>query len=221
MNFLLTKKESILHVLDFFHKLEKATGATINLEKNKVLPINTDQTNYIQEHITNITKLEQHQYIKILGISFSEGLKETILVNWQIILTKMENHIKKLSVRQLSLYGKALLINTLILAKTTFLSNVLPIPGTITEKVHKNIFHYLWQNNVPEQIARKTLFLAKNKRDLNLKEPEAHNLPMQIKYLLSLKQKEKQPPWMHIATYWLGRHIITIKIFNISKVIVV
>ena len=111
-----------------------------------------------------------------------------------------------MSARQLSLYGKALLINTLILAKTTFLSNVLPIPETIIEKVHKNIFHYLWQNNVPEPIARKTLFLAKKKRDLNLKEPEAHNLPMQIKYLLSLKQKEKQPPWMHIATYWLGRH---------------
>ena len=93
-NFLLTKQESIAHVLDFFHKLEKATGATINLEKTKVLPINTDQTNYIQEHITNINKLEQHQYIKILGISFSEELKETILANWQIILTKMENHIK-------------------------------------------------------------------------------------------------------------------------------
>lgn len=85
------------------------------------------------------------------------------MANWQIVLTKMENHIKKLSARQLSLYGKALLINTLILAKTTFLSNVLPIPETITEKVHKNIFHYLWQNNVPEPIARKTLFLAKNK----------------------------------------------------------
>ena len=91
----------------------------------------------------------------MLGISFSEDLKETITVNWQKTLTKMKN--KKLSSRQLSLYGKAILINTLILAKTTFLSNVFPIPEKIINKIHKNIFGYLWQNKTSEPIARKTI----------------------------------------------------------------
>ena len=65
--------------------------------------------------------------------------------------------------RQLSLYGKAILINTLILAKTTFLSNVFPIPETIIKKIHKNVFHYLWQNNTPEPIARRHYFFQKIK----------------------------------------------------------
>ena len=82
----------------------------------------------------------------MLGISFSEDLKETITVNWQKTLTKMKNHMQKISSRQLSLYGKAILINTLILAKTTFLSNVFPIPEKIINKIHKNIFGYRWQN---------------------------------------------------------------------------
>ena len=55
----------------------------------------------------------------------------------------MENHIQKMSRKQLSLYGKSILINTLILAKTTFLSNVFPIPGKVMQKTHKNIFQYL------------------------------------------------------------------------------
>ena len=124
--------------------MNKATGSTINLKKTKVLPINTDQTSYIQKDIKNVTILEQYQYIEILGILFSEDLKDTILVSWQNIFKKMENHIQKMSRKQLSLYGKSILINTLILAKTTFLSNVFPIPGKVIQKTHKNIFQYLW-----------------------------------------------------------------------------
>ena len=123
--------------------MNKATGSTINLKKTKVLPINTDQTSYIQKDIKNVTILEQYQYIEILGILFSEDLKDTILVSWQNIFKKMENHIQKMSRKQLSLYGKSILINTLILAKTTFLSNVFPITGKVIQKTHKNIFQYL------------------------------------------------------------------------------
>ena len=53
-NFLLAEQESIKLVINFFEKLNKATGSTINLEKTKVLPINTDQTSYIQKHETSI-----------------------------------------------------------------------------------------------------------------------------------------------------------------------
>ena len=132
------------------------------MEKTKVLPINTDQTPKIKREIS-IKILEQYQYIDILGIHFSEDLNDTILVNWQKTLTKMEKHIQKLMTRQLSLYGKSIIINTLILAKTTFLSNIFPIPEKIIQEIHTNIFQYLWQNKTPEPIARKTLFLPKDK----------------------------------------------------------
>ena len=49
-NFLLTEQDSIKLVINFFEKLNKGTGSTINLEKNKVLPINTDQTSYMEKH---------------------------------------------------------------------------------------------------------------------------------------------------------------------------
>ena len=123
-NFLLTEQESIKFVINFFEKFNKAPGSSINLEKTKVLPTNTDQTSYIQKHEKNITILERYQYIEILGIFSSEDLKDTILLNWRNTLTKMENHIQKMSTRQLSLHGKSMLINTLILAKAIFLSNV-------------------------------------------------------------------------------------------------
>ena len=139
-NFLLTEQESIKLVIKFFEKLNKATGSTLNLEKTKVLSINTDQTSYIQKHETSIKILEKYEYIEILGVHFSGDLKDTGLVNWQNTLTKMENHIQKLTMRQVSLYVKSILINTLIFAKTTFLSNVFHIPEKIIQKIHTNIF---------------------------------------------------------------------------------
>lgn len=97
----------------------------------------------------------------------------------------MENHVRKIETRQLSLHGKAILINTLILARTTFLSNVFPIPEQILKKIYKILFNYLWYNKPQEPIARKTLFLPKHKGGLNITEPEAHNLSMRIKHLLN------------------------------------
>ena len=109
------------------------------------------------------------------------------MLNWKNTLTKMENDIQKMSTRQLSLYGKPILINT-------FLSNVFLIPEKIIKKIHRNIFQYLWQSKTPEPIARKTLFLPKNKGGLNIKETEAHDLAMRIKHLLTLKQTKQQTP---------------------------
>ena len=57
-------------------------------------------------------------------------------VYWENILQKMKNHINKLSPRVLSLYGKVILLNTLILSKTTYLSNIFPLDGIATSKIH-------------------------------------------------------------------------------------
>ena len=119
----------------------------------------------------------------------------------------MEKHIQKLSPRKPSLLGKAILVNTIILAKTTYLSNIFSRPENQIKQIYKYIFAYLWQNKTPEPISRKKLFLPKQQGGHNIKEPEAHNMSMSLKHLLNLKQKEKKPPWMHIAIYWIREDI--------------
>ena len=47
-NFLLATQKSVENVIKVFQKLQKATGATINLDKTTILLINTNQTCYIQ-----------------------------------------------------------------------------------------------------------------------------------------------------------------------------
>lgn len=177
------------------------------MKKHKIIPINTDRINYLQKQLPHITIKEQYETIEILAITFCEGIKQATYINWQLILQKMENHINKLASRNLSLQGKATILNTLILAKTAYLSNIFPIPQEILKQIHKKIFHYIWINKNNEPIARKTLFLPKKKGGINIKEPETHNLAMRAKHLLNLKCKENQPPWTYLATYWLAKDI--------------
>ena len=49
----------------------------------------------------------------------------------------MENHINKLTPRILSLQGKVILLNTLILSKTSYLSNIFPSDPNTTSKTQK------------------------------------------------------------------------------------
>ena len=70
-------------MLKYFQNLKKATGATTNLEKTTVLPINIDNTINIQNEITII---EQYKKTKILGILFNKDLNNANQMNWQIII---------------------------------------------------------------------------------------------------------------------------------------
>ena len=94
----------------------------------------------------------------------------------------MENHIKKLSSRILALYWKVIIINTLIISKTSYLSNVFPTDTETNAKIHKKVFQYIW-NKKQEPTARKTTFLKKKLEGLHLIEPGVHHYA--IKHLLT------------------------------------
>ena len=207
-NFFLQDQNSVKNVIKYFQKLQNATGTTINFEKTTVILTNTDNASNLSKQI----KIkEQFETMKILGILFNKDLHYANQINWENILEKMEKHINKLSTRTLSLYGKTIIINTLILSKTSFLSNVFPIDTKTTQQIHKKIFQYIWKNK-QEAISRKTLFLNKKLGGLNLLEPQAHNIAMRIKHILQIEQTQKTPPWKNLARYWLA-----IDIHNFSK----
>ena len=136
----------------------------MNLDKTTILPIHTDQTSYLQEKVPNITIKEQYENIKILGLIFCEDLKEAIRLNWLQTLQKKENHINKLSSRKLSFFGKAIILNTLMLPKIKFLSNVFPIPENTLTQIHKYIFEYIWHNKKRTQSKENTIPTKRKRR---------------------------------------------------------
>ena len=116
----------------------------------------------LRKKIQNVKINDPQDFVKILGIYFTKNLRTTGIYNWNICLTQIEKQTQQRFRRHLSLRGKAILLNSLILSKITFLSNVFPIPTTLQQKIANIIFKHIWQFHKTEPIARKTLFLPKH-----------------------------------------------------------
>ena len=111
---------------------------------------------------------------------------------------------QQLSRRYLSLRGNAILLNSLILSKVTFLNNVFPITTTLQRGIENIIFKHIWQFHKTEPIARKTLFLPKHQGGIGLIHPQYHSLAMRLKHFLKLKEKTNQETWIILTRYNLA-----------------
>ena len=140
--FFILTEDSIIEILKFFQKYQTATGAKINLSKTTIMLLANAKIYDLDKKITNI-KIKGA--IKILGIYFTDNLTITSTFNWNNCLQKIEKQIQQLSRRHLSLRGKAMLLNTLILSKVAFLSNVFPITNQIQQQLQSHIFKHLWR----------------------------------------------------------------------------
>ena len=136
-------EESILETLNFFNALELATGATINVSKTMITPLANAKICNLDKKIQNIQINSPEDFVKILGICFTNNLQSTSNYNWELCISNLEKQVQQFSIRQLSLRGKTILLNTLILSKVTFQSNIFPIPTQILKQIEKiflNIF---------------------------------------------------------------------------------
>ena len=189
--FVLTE-QSIIEILNFFEQYNLATGTTINISKTTITPLANAKIYNIDKKIQNVKINDSQDFVKRLGIYFTKDLRTTGIYNWNICLTQSEKQAQQLSRRHLSLRGKTILLNSLILSKVTFISNVFPVPTTLQQKIESIIFKHIWQFHKTEPIARKTLFLSKHQGGIGLIHPQYHSLAMRLKHFLKRKEKTNQ-----------------------------
>ena len=180
-----------METLNFFKQYNLAAGTTINISKTKITPLANAKIYNIDKKIQNIKITDPEDFVKILRIYFTKDLQTTSTYNWNRCLTKIKKQIQQLSRRHLSLRGKAIFLNSLILFKVTS-SNVFPITTTIQQKFEIINFKLLWQFPKTEPIARKTLFLLKHRGGTGLIHPEHHSLAMRLGHFQKLKEKTNQ-----------------------------
>ena len=64
---------------------------------------------------------------KVLGIYYCINYDDTLNKNWEIVENKLRSRIEMLSKRYLSIYQKAIIVNTLVLSKLWYLTHVFEI----------------------------------------------------------------------------------------------
>lgn len=115
---------SLQKLFQLLRKYELGTGAKLNVNKTEAMWLGAWRT--CTDTPLGLTWVNK---MKILGVYFSNGLSTVEQENWQPKLSKLEKNLNRWKSRNLSLVGKALIINTLGASKFWFLAKILPAPS--------------------------------------------------------------------------------------------
>ena len=91
---------------------------------------------------------------KILGILF--GNEITPADNWEPRINKMKHTLNKWKGRNLTLKGKAVIVNTFVGAGLSYLGSVLSCPDEWIKQIDKIIWDFYWGGK-PDKIKRDTM----------------------------------------------------------------
>ena len=138
---------------------------------------------------------------------FNNNYEHTKYYNINTCIQQMQECAKTQSQRNLSLKGKAIVINTLISSKLWFIANVFPIPKDLIPEINKIIFGYLWKGLAAEPIARETLFLPRDRGGLGIMVPLIQGQALRIKYLIQLGKNDNNNIWTYLGRYWVSSKI--------------
>lgn len=154
----------------------QATGSVLNHNKTRGIHINHP----IGVKLECPFPVQWNQLdTKILGIYFTPEPLLNQSLNWDKIKKNIKTRATFLSARNLSIRGKAILANTLLLSKAWLVGRIYPPPTRITKKIHKTIFEYIW-NKGHEPIAREPLFRPVTEGGIGLLNLEEQCAALQI-----------------------------------------
>jgi hypothetical protein len=198
-NFFLTNDESVGKVISWFDYFGKGSGAKLNKGKSKVLYFGKWKTR--SDHPFGISWAEK---LKIFGVWFG---KITIEEVWTPVFNKIKKTLDLYRGRILSMYGRAIIVNTMILSKLWYLASVVNLPDSFIRKVEKEIFSFFWSSKT-EFLARSTLQLPREKGGINVINIRLKIASIQLSQIGKIIFDDDTLGWVKFGHIWLGLRLI-------------
>ena len=180
--FLDESPESFENCVHIVLEYAKYSGLAMNFDKTKVIwfgchhPPNTI-------YLSHLNFEWNPPKFNILGVEFTTDLKDVSNINIENKMAAMQNEINKWTKRDLTPFGKIVVIKTLILSKIVHILIALPSPSNkIVKKVNKMIFDFLW-NNKPDLIKRKIAIKRLEKGGLGMIDFENFDKALKLTWL--------------------------------------
>ena len=134
------ENNSFKHLQTQLHDLELFAGIKYNRKKcvGMWLGVNIENQEKPLHFKWNSEK------IKILGYTYGQNQKDNQEVNWQKVKTKILKDINKWNNLKLSIIGRKLIINQVMLSKIWYLAYVETPPKHIIQDIKRIIYNFLW-----------------------------------------------------------------------------
>ncbi len=144
-------------LMNTFDHFEQISGLKVNYNKTEVLRIGSIRDSNAKLYTTKPLKWSDTGSLSLLGVNISVDKAALIDTNYTQIIEKIKDKISLWKKRKLTIYGRILIIKTLLFSQLIYRMNVLPFLKESHVKTLREIFiDYLWEGK-PPPIAHSTM----------------------------------------------------------------
>ena len=120
------------------------TGCSINYEKTTIYRVGKYNEAVSQVYTIKDMRVET-EGINVLGIDIEQDSEKMVQRNYDVLIKKANSVLMSWGNRQLSLYGKIVVVNTLVASLFVYRMYILPrISPVIVKKLEKLIENFIW-----------------------------------------------------------------------------
>jgi len=128
------------HIFSFLNKFEKYSGLKMNKHKTEAMWLGISKNSTYKP-----LGIKWSSVIKILGVFISYDKNIMYKYNFDNKMQKIKNSLNIWKKRDLTIYGKTLIIKTFALSQILHISTVLHVPDEIVKAIKTMVFTFLWQ----------------------------------------------------------------------------
>ena len=143
-----------------------------------------------------------------VGINKNDG------ENWESIIEGIAPNLKTCVYRNLSLKGRAVILNANVLSKLWYRATILDIPKQYADKLQVLINKFMW-NEKMVLIGKDSLELPHKDGGIQLVNVPIKVQSLKIKHIFQLLYGISSHPWKSLAKYWLGIKLKAMKLFTV------
>ena len=153
----LDSKESLQNALDLIDMFSKYSGLKVNMTKTQILCIGSlKKSIHIDLPGTDI-KLINRKLIRYLGIDFCIDLKNLPDFNFDRVFDKLKRQMISWSKRNISVFGRVILVKSLLVSQFNHLFMSIPNPSELLLKsINVSFYKFIWKGK-PDKISRKQI----------------------------------------------------------------
>lgn len=172
------EKELLDQIISLY---QRASGAKINMEKTQELTLNNNKQDPID----------------ILGIKFTLNNNDRTNINWEKIIDKIRNKLAPFTFRNMTLLGKATIINSIIISNIIHIARIIPPYKKHTKQINSIIANFIGSEK-PVGYCVKELEKPVHKGGFGVPNVNTKVNAIILMWLHYLTTKQEHPIWLDL-----------------------
>ena len=192
--FVVKTDDSVETIIKHYDEYSNFSGSKLNKNKTEVMYLGR-----WRDKTSNPQNIKVVKKMSIFGIVF--GI-DTENENWEPVLDTIQQKLFSYSSRRLSRYGKAKLVNTMILPKVWYLATFYPPSKDTLKKIEVLVFKFIWDGK-QDTVNRATMYLPIKDGGIGLVNAHYKYLSLFLAQMMKVYLNHDSP-WVQFGHMYLG-----------------